>query len=138
LRFAFREVPDPGSKSVRPRPIVDVVVEGLEIAPHACLLDSGATAVRFGIDLAEICGIDLAAAPTTQLAVGGARVTGRMAEVSLRIADEQESYEWTAPAWFCEPWTPAFGLLGLTGFFDHFEVTISSYDERIDLTPIDR
>jgi hypothetical protein len=40
--------------------------------------------------------------------------------------------------WFCEPWTPAFGLLGVTGFFDHFVVTISSYDERIDLTPINR
>jgi hypothetical protein len=41
-----------------------------------------------------------------------------------------------APVGFCEPWTPAFGLLGLTGFFDHFEVTIASYEERIDLKPI--
>jgi hypothetical protein len=129
-------MPDPGSESVRPRPIVDVVVEGLEIAPQACLLDSGATAVRFGIELAELCGVDLGAAPTSQLAVGGALVTARMADVSLRVADDRESYEWTAPVWFCEPWTPAFGLLGLTGFFDHFEVTISSYYERIELTPI--
>jgi hypothetical protein len=136
LRFAFREVPDPGSGSVRPRPIVDVVIEGLEIAPHACLLDSGATAIRFGIELAEVCGIDLAGAPTTQLAVGGRLVTARMAEVSLRIADANDAYEWTAPAWFCEPWTAAFGLLGLTGFFDHFEVTISSYEEWIELTPL--
>ena len=117
---------------------MDVVVEGLDIAPQACLLDSGATAVRFGLDLAEICGIDLAGAPRAQLAVGGARVTGRLAEVSLRVADEREAYEWTAPVWFCEPWTPAFGLLGLTGFFDHFDVTISSYEERIAITPINR
>jgi hypothetical protein len=40
--------------------------------------------------------------------------------------------------WFCEPWTPACGLLGLTGVFDHFVVTMSSSEERIDLTPIDR
>jgi hypothetical protein len=33
----------------------------------------------------------------------------------------------------CEPWTPAFGLLGLTGFF---EVTIASYEERIELSRI--
>jgi hypothetical protein len=138
LRFAFREVPDPGSASVRPRPIVDVVVEGLEIAPQACLLDSGATAIRFGIELAEVCGIDLARAPTTRLAVGGGLVTARMAEVSLRIADAEDAYEWVAPAWFCEPWTAAFGLLGLTGFFDQFVVTISSYDERLELTPINR
>ncbi len=61
-----------------------------------------------------------------------------MAEVALRVADDDDSYGWTAPVWFCEPWYPAFGLLGLTGFFDHFEVTIASYEERIELTAIDR
>ena len=138
MRFAFRTVPDPGSASVRPRPIVDVVVEGLDIAPQACLLDSGATAVRFGVEVADVCAVDLSAAPQAPVAVGGSRVTARMAEVSLRIADARESYEWSAPVWFCEPWTPAFGLLGLTGFFDHFEVTIASYEERIELTPVNR
>jgi hypothetical protein len=121
---------------VRPRPIVDVVVEGLEVAPQACLLDSGATAVRFGLHVAELCGVDLRASETRQLAVGGAVVTARMAEVGLRVADDTESYEWTAPVWFCHPWAPAFGLLGLTGFVDHFEVTIASHDERIELAPI--
>ena len=138
MRFPFRAVPDPGSASVRPRPIIDVVVEGLDVAPQACLLDSGATAVRFGLDVAEVCGVDLRAAPTSQLAVGGALVTARLAEVGMRIADAREFYEWSAPAWFCEPWTPAFGLLGLTGFFDHFEVTIASYEEWIELTPVAR
>lgn len=117
---------------------MDVVVDGLDIAPQACLLDSGATAVRFGVEVADVCGVALETAPTSQLAVGGARVTARMAEVSLRVADAYEAYAWTAPVWFCEPWTPAFGLLGLTGFFDHFQVTISSYQERIELTPIRR
>lgn len=138
MRFAFRELPDPGHHTVRPRPIVDVVVEGLEIAPQACLLDSGATAVRFGAHVAELCGVDLSEAPTERIAVGGALVTGRMAEVGLRVADEGDFHAWSAPVWFCEPWTPAFGLLGLTGFFDQFEVTIASYEERIELTPISR
>jgi hypothetical protein len=138
LRFAFREVPDPGASVVRPRPIVDVIVEGLDIAPVACLLDSGATAIRFGVEIAEVCGVDLTDAPTAHLAVGGAGVTARMAEVSLRVADADDAYEWAAPVWFCEPWRAAFGLLGLTGFFDHFEVTIASYEERIELTPINR
>ena len=40
--------------------------------------------------------------------------------------------------WFWDPWTPAFGLLGLTGFFDHFEVKIAADQERIELTPINR
>jgi hypothetical protein len=135
VRFAFREMPDPGG-GVRPRPIVDVVVEGLDIAPHACLLDSGATAVRMGAHVAELCGVGLSGATPTRIAVGGALVTARMAEVGLRVSDGVETHEWNAPVWFCDPWLPAFGLLGLTGFFDQFEVTIASYEERIELTPI--
>ena len=137
MRFAFREVPEVGHATVRPRPIVDVVVERLEIAPQACLLDSGATSVRFGIHVAELCAVDLADAPIQRIGVGGVLVTARMAEVSLSVADRDDSHAWSAPVWFCEPWAPAFGLLGLTGFFDHFEVTIATYEERIELTPID-
>jgi hypothetical protein len=136
VRFGFRSFPDPAGGAIRPRPIVDVEVEGLDLAPQACLLDSGATAVRFGLYVAELCGLDLTGAPQTRLGVGGAVVEARMAEVDLRVADESDSYNWHAPVWFCEPWTPAFGLLGLTGFFDQFEVTIASYDERIELEPI--
>ena len=136
MRFGFRKLPGPGTHTTRPRPIVDIVVEGLDIAPQACLLDSGATAVRFGAHVAELCGVDLSDAPKTQLAVGGAIVGALMAEVSLQIEDGSASYTWTAPAWFCEPWAPSFGLLGLTGFFDHFEVTISAYEEWFELTPV--
>ncbi len=112
------------------------MVEGLEIAPQACLIDSGATAVRFGAHVAELIGIDLGGAPSSRLAVGGSLVTARMAEVTLSVSDHTESHTWTAPVWFCDPWTPAFGLLGLTGFFDQFEITIASYEERIELTPL--
>lgn len=138
MRFGFREIPDPGHGVVRPRPIVDLVVEGLDIAPQACLLDSGATAIRFGVHVAELCGVDLSDAPQTLVAVGGALVRARMAEVDLLVADARERYEWVAPVWFCDPWIPAFGLLGLTGFFDQFEVTIASYEERIELVPVSR
>ena len=129
MRFGFRELPDPGQCGVRGGPIVDVVVEGLEIAPQACLLDSGATAVRFGAYLADLSGIDLSGAPQTLLAVGGAIVDARMAEVNQLVRDDEDSYAWTAPVWFCDPWLAFFGLFGLTGFFDHFEVTIASDEE---------
>ena len=134
MRFPFRDIPDPGTGGVRPRPIVDVVVEGLDIAPQACLLDTGATAVRFGGHVADICGIDLDDAPQARLAVGGGVVTARMAEVTLGIDADSHQYAWSAPVWFCEPWAPSFGLLGLTGFFDHFTVTIA-YQEWFELTP---
>jgi len=137
VRFGFRELPDPGHpEGVRARPIVDIVVDGLEHAPQAALLDSGATSIRFGVYLAELCGIDLSDAPKARLAVGGGLVTARMAEVDLMVADHRDCHRWTAPVWFCDPWTPAFGLLGLTGFFDQFDVTTSSYEERIELTPV--
>jgi hypothetical protein len=136
VRFSFRDLPDPGSDAVRARPIVDVVVEGLEIAPQACLLDSGATAIRLGLHVAELCGVELSDAPEKSLAVGGSLVRARLAEVSLLVNDGSDSYAWTAPVWFCDPWAPSFGLLGLRGFFDHFLVTIASYEEWIELTPI--
>jgi hypothetical protein len=136
VRFRFREIPEPGAATSRARPIVDVVVEGLEIAPQACLIDSGATVIRLGAHVAEICGIDTSDAPQTRLAVGGALVTARMAEVSLRVTGDGDTHEWTAPVWFCEPWVPSFGLLGLIGFFDQFEVTIAAYDEWFELKPV--
>lgn len=136
MRFDFQEVPDPGATRLRARPIVDVVVDGLDIAPQACLLDSGATAVRLGGYVADLCGIDLSGAPETHLGVGGTIVKAQMAEVHLFVQDESTDYGWTAPVWFCEPWIPSFGLLGLTGFFDHFEVTIASYAEWFELQPI--
>lgn len=136
MKFNFRELPEPGGAAVRPRPIVDLVVEGLDIAPQACLIDSGATAVRFGAHVAELCGLELADAPQRELAVGGTVVTARMEWINLRVSDAHDTHEWRAPAWFCEPWVPAFGLLGLAGFFDHFVVTLASYEERIQLDPI--
>jgi predicted aspartyl protease len=136
VRFSFREIPDPGRATARTRPIVDLVVEGLDIAPQACLLDTGATAIRLGAHVAELCGIDTARSPQMKIAVGGALVTARMALVSLQVARGIDTHEWSAPVWFCEPWTPAFGLLGLSGFFDQFEVTIAAYEEWFELTPV--
>lgn len=136
MRFGFRELPVLSGPGTRARPILDVVVEGLELAPQACLLDSGATAVRMGVHVAEIVGIELSGAPTTEVAVGGALVKGRMAEVSLEIADGDNAHRWDAPVWFCDPWTPGFGLLGLTGFFDHFLVTMAAYEESFELQPV--
>jgi hypothetical protein len=136
VRVAFREIPDPSAAPVRARPIVDVVVGGLELAPQACLIDSGSTAVRFGSHVAELIGLDLTGAPTQLIAVGGARVDGRMADVALEISDRVSSHRWEAPVWFCEPWQPAFGLLGLTGFFDHFVVTLAAYQEWLELQPL--
>ncbi len=82
-----------------------------------------------------MCGIDLSGAPEARLAVGGNIVSARMAEVHLLVEDESANHAWIAPVWFCDPWIPSFGLLGMTGFFDQFKVTIASYEEWFELTP---
>ena len=136
MRFAFRELPDPTGPGVRARPIVDLVVEGLELAPQACLLDSGAPAVRMGHHVADLAGLDLEDAPSTRIAVGGGVIEGRLGEVTLQVGAGGERCQWEAPVWFCEPWRPAFGLLGLTGFFDRFIVTLAAYEEWFELRPL--
>lgn len=134
MRFAFRDVPEPGGARVRPRPILDITVEGLDLAPQACLLDTGATAIRMGAHVAHLTGLDLRDAPETTLAAGGTRMRARMHRVTLTIGSPAERYAWEAPVWFCDDWVPAFGLLGLTGCFDRFDVTISAYEEWFELT----
>ncbi len=90
---------------------------------------------RLGAHVAELCGINTTKSLETKLAVGGTLVTARMAIVSLQVTRERDSHQWSAPVWFCEPWIPAFGLLGLTGFFDQFRVTIAAHQEWFELTP---
>jgi hypothetical protein len=136
VRIPFRDIPA-GAGETRARPIVDVVVEGLDLAPQACLLDSGATAVRMGAHVADLIGMDLSDAPRESIAVGGGVVEGRVAEVSLEVRAGGSSHRWVAPVWFCDPWRPSFGLLGLTGFFDQFVVTVCAYEEWIDLRPVE-
>jgi len=94
--------------------------------------------VRMGSHVAELVGLDLTDASQIRIAVGGALVTARSAEVVLEVSDGGSSHRWAAPVWFCEPWHPAFGLLGLTGFFDQFEITVAAYEEWVELRPLDR
>jgi hypothetical protein len=58
-----------------------------------------------------------------------------MERVLLEVAGGDQPCRWEAPVWFCEPRTPAFGRLGLTGFFDQFDILISAYEERFELHP---
>lgn len=88
-----------------------------------------------GRHVAQLAGLDLAQAPATRVGVGGDVLEGHVAEVGLEITHGGTSHRWEAPVWFCDPWRPSFGLLGLTGFFDHFVVTIAAYEEWFSLEP---
>lgn len=135
MRFQFRAFPRAGRGQLTPRPIVDLALEGLEAAPIACLLDTGALRTRMSADLASLAGIELDDALTEPLTVGGVRTTGALARVTLAMTDGAHEESWEAPVWFCDPWPFAFGLAGLEGFLHYFRVTISAYHGYLDAEP---
>ena len=135
MRFPFRELPAAAGGELTPRPVVDVWLEGIELTPLACLVDTGALRTRFSAELAEIAGIDLSGAPTERFAVGGSAVEGAAARVMLRMERAGEERAWDAAVWFCDPWPFGFQLLGLDGFMRQFRVTISGYEEWIECEP---
>lgn len=131
MRHGFQALP----KQVgRARPVVDLVVEGLEMAPQACLIDTGATEIRMGRHVAELAGLDLTDAVLGEVIVGGLLTTAAGIPVELELSQGRQSHAWNPMVYFCEPWPWAFGLLGLAGL-DPFLVTINAYDEWSELRP---
>jgi hypothetical protein len=135
VRFEFRSFPAASGGVLTPRPIVDIALEGLEAAPVACLLDTGALRTRMSREFAELAGIDLTDTITERIAVGGTSTDGAYSRVALTLTDGIDEHQWDAPVWFCEPWPFAFGLAGLEGFLRHFRVTISGYHEYLEVEP---
>ena len=88
MRFRFLELP--GQPTLL-RPVVPVQVEDLEDAPQLCLVDTGATANRFGSWLAESTGIDLSNAPSSRIVVGGVTATARHVRADLTIAGRRST-----------------------------------------------
>lgn len=134
MRYSFQALP---GLAGRARPIVDLVVEGLELAPQACLLDTGASDIRMGEHVAELAGIELATTLSREIVIGGLRTTGRAARVQLELRQGASGHTWAPTVYFCDPWPWAFGLLGLAGL-DPFRVVINTYDEWVELHRLDR
>jgi len=128
VRFSFKELP--GSAHDYLRPAIPVLIEGLPRAPQLCLVDTGALHNRFGSWVADAAGIELEGCATETIALGGFRTEARTASVQLRIGDAA----WEAPVSFCNPWPPAFHVLGQEGFLRWFEVAIRAAHYSLDLT----
>jgi hypothetical protein len=135
MRFAFRELPAVGGGVLTPRPVVNIALDGLDVAPVGCLLDTGALRTRMSAELAPLAGIELSGALTEDFFIGGLQTAGALARVSLTVTDDADVFSWDAPVWFCDPWPYPFGLAGLEGFLHHFVVTIRAYDGYIDIEP---
>jgi hypothetical protein len=129
VRFDFLELP--GDEWALVRPVIPVQVEDLENARQLCLVDTGSTANRFGLWLAEAVGIDLSGAAETEVAVGGVFTTAYHARCDLTIAD----HRYDAPVSFCDPWPLAFNLLGQEGFLRFFRVTFCATENWLEVEP---
>jgi hypothetical protein len=129
VKHSFQTLP---AQAGRPRPVIDLVVEGLELAPQACLLDTGASEIRMGLHVAELAGIDFDSDTRAEIVVGGLRSECRAASVQLELHQGSERHVWTSTVYFCDPWPWAFALLGLGGL-DPFLLTLNSYQEWFEL-----
>jgi hypothetical protein len=135
MRFEFRALPSASGGALTPRPVVDIALEGLDVAPVTCLLDTGALRTRMCAELAPLAGIELTGGLTEDFFVGGVKTSGELARVTLTLTDGADEFSWDVPVWFCDPWPHPFGLAGLEGFLHHFVVTISAYDGYLEVAP---
>ncbi len=135
MSFAFRALPSASGGALTSRPVVDIALEGLEVAPVACLLDTGALRTRMSAEIAPLAGIELTGDLTEEFYVGGVKTAGQLARVTLTATDGADEFSWDAPVWFCDPWPHPFGLAGLEGFLHHFLVTINAYDGYLEVEP---
>jgi hypothetical protein len=131
VRHPFQALP---GQVGRARPVVDLVIEGLDVAPQALLINTGATEIRMGSHVAALAGLDLDAAVVDEVIVGGLRTRASGMTVGLELRQGRTSHAWSPTVYFCDPWPWAFGLLGLSGF-DPFVVTIDAYHEWSELRP---
>lgn len=134
MKYSFQALP---AIAGRARPIVDLVVEGLTLAPQACLLDTGASEIRMGEHVAELAGIELATTLGREVVIGGLRTIGRAVNVQLELRQGSSGHAWNPTVYFCDPWPWAFGLLGLAGL-DPFLTIVDTYEEWVELRVLDR
>lgn len=127
--IAFRDVPVGASGGIR-RPLLDVYLDSEHRIPQTCLVDTGAAGVRLSADLGRAAGVALPDRPNRQdVVVGAVRSQVYGVEASLALLLDEGAVTWIAEVAFCEPWPHPFGLLGLRGFFDVFDVVIRGRDE---------
>lgn len=128
MRFAFSY---PLHGQPPSRPLVDVFLDDLD-APVRCIVDTAALRTRLPAWPARALGIDLAAAPSETIGVGGMRVVARQTHVALRIA----GLPWLpCSVWFCDDWVAPYGLLGQEDVLRLVRLKHSASGEWFELTP---
>jgi predicted aspartyl protease len=141
LSFSYRPHPlarpaiSLGGRPNRPRPVILLSLIG-PLGTHVddALLDTGADETVFPDSVAVTLGIDLTNAPTATGAGFGMQPAAiRYAEVTVRIADNNEQREWKAWVGFTSA-PLRQPLLGYAGFLQFFDATFFGLREEVELT----
>lgn len=141
LRFRYQLAPTTGfviplgGRTVRPRPVIAVTIAGpTGSRSQEAILDTASDDTVFPDALAAQIGVDLTDAPRGRGAgVGLVAVPLRYAQVTLRIATNQEQREWQA-------WVSLTSsslrrpILGFAGFLQFFAATFHGDREEVELS----
>lgn len=96
-----------------PRPLLDVVVGGMDEAAVPCLVDSGSEHTLLPAWVSGAAAIPVDAVGVRPLRLGGFTTNASMTTVRLTAAEAT----WEAEVGFCDPWDLSFGLLGQRSYF---------------------
>ena len=141
LTFHYKSRPRPqpvvslGGRFSRPRPIIPLTL----IVPNRtklliALLDTGAEDTVFPESYAAQLGIDLTNAPVGEAqGVGSRPIPLRYANLTLRIADNNEQREWPAIVAFA-PLQGRLPMLGCASFLQYFTACFHGDLEFVELT----
>lgn len=123
-------------EGVRHLPLLHANVEGPGgKIPFRFRLDTGSDQTILPQALASVLGVDLAAAPLAEAqSASGTVIRYPCAQVILRISDGVEFCTWEAQVGFVDV-QRGFGLAGLAGFLDHFNLHLLGHDHEFTLHP---
>jgi hypothetical protein len=124
-----------GGLPYRAKPVIPVSLVGpTGTICREALLDTGADDCLFPATYAPAIGLDLGqAAQGSTTGIGATTISVRYAELTLRLATQQEQREWQAWVGF----TSAFlrrPLLGIAGCLRYFAVNFYGDREEVELT----
>jgi hypothetical protein len=141
MRFRYKHIrtgrliPSLGGRTVRPRPLIDILLIGpADNRVRPALLDTGADDTIFSDSLAGLLGVDLSNAQAGSASMAGAgAVLLRYADVMLRLTDGREWCEWQATVGFT-PTRLVHPILGFAGCLQFFLAAFEGDREEVELT----
>jgi hypothetical protein len=130
MKFLYRQV---APKIIRP--IIPITVQYRDkIVPYTAVIDSGADYCIFDMEVAKLLGLKFHPMDKVEFFGVGGKQKGYWGKVTLRIGDEF----YTQKVVFSDLKKSGFGILGQTGFFDHFTALLDYKSQSIIIQPYDR